>query len=77
MVGGILKYNSWNKFIGQGEFSIIELNGALSEPTHMYDPSHSYFFAVRELYKHHKRMLDIAIYNYRNNKSAHLVSTKA
>jgi hypothetical protein len=34
------------------EFSIIEVNGAGSEPTHMYDPKHSLFFAWKEIVRH-------------------------
>ncbi len=34
-------------------FYIIELNGAGSEPTHMYDPKHSIFFAWKEIIKHY------------------------
>jgi hypothetical protein len=30
-----------------GEFVILELNGVTSEPTHIYDPSHSVFHAYR------------------------------
>jgi hypothetical protein len=33
-------------------FSVIELNGAGSEPTHMYDPRHSLFFAWKEIVRH-------------------------
>jgi len=32
--------------------SIIEINGAGSEPTHMYDPRHSLFFAWKEIVRH-------------------------
>ena len=33
-------------------FSIVELNGAASEPTHIYDPKHSLLFAWKELARH-------------------------
>ena len=33
-------------------FSIIELNGAGSEPTHIYDPKHSIWFAWQEITRH-------------------------
>ncbi len=33
-------------------FSIIELNGAGSEPTHIYDPKHSLFYAWGEIKRH-------------------------
>lgn len=39
--------------LGNGKnWSIIELNGAGSEPTHIYDPKHSIFFAWKEIIVH-------------------------
>lgn len=39
--------------LNQGKnFSIIELNGAGSEPTHIYDPKHSIWFAWKEIVRH-------------------------
>jgi hypothetical protein len=37
-----IRYSSWEE-LKNGNFSIIELNGAGSEPTHIYDPKHSIF----------------------------------
>lgn len=33
-------------------FSIIEINGAKSEPTHIYDPKHSFWYGQHEILKH-------------------------
>lgn len=46
-------------------FSIVELNGAGSEPTHIYDPRHSIFFAWKEIARHFKLLCDISIQNHR------------
>ncbi len=46
-------------------FSIIELNGAGSEPTHIYDPGHSIFFAWKEIARHFNLLCTISI---KNNK---------
>ena len=46
-------------------FSIIELNGSGSEPTHMYDPKHSVFFAWREILRHWDLMCKISIINHK------------
>ena len=46
-------------------FSIIELNGAGSEPTHIYDPSHSLFFAWKEIARHFKLLCTISIKNHK------------
>jgi hypothetical protein len=44
---------------------IMELNGANSEPTHVYDASHGVFKMYRDLAWHWTRMTDIAIENQR------------
>ncbi|MFA9221670.1 MAG: hypothetical protein ACEQSL_10820, partial [Sediminibacterium sp.] len=55
-----VKFESW-ELLEKGEsFSIVELNGANSEPTHVYDPKHSYFFALNEFRKHWKIMAEIS-----------------
>ena len=50
-------------------FSIIEVNGAGSEPTHIYDPKHSLFFAWREIIHHWKILYEISRIN---KKKGHL-----
>lgn len=47
-----IMYNTWEELSAGKNFSIIELNGAGSEPTHIYDPSHSIFFAWKEIIRH-------------------------
>lgn len=46
-------------------FSIIELNGAGSEPTHIYDPAHSLFFAWKEIARHLKLLYKISTINHK------------
>ena len=58
-------YKNWNDLENGENLSIIELNGAGSEPTHIYDPSHSIFFAWKEIAKHMKIMWRIAMYNHK------------
>ena len=45
-------------------FKIIEINGSKSEPTHMYDPKHSLFFAWKEITKHWEIMAKISRKNH-------------
>lgn len=45
-------YNDWDEMKQGRGFSIIEVNGAGSEPTHIYDPRHSIFFAWKEIIRH-------------------------
>lgn len=47
-----LMFNTWEELEKGKNFSIIEVNGAASEPTHIYDPKHSLLFAWKELAKH-------------------------
>ena len=47
-------------------FSVVELNGAGSEPTHIYDPKHSLFFAWKELARHITYMYEISVANHKN-----------
>jgi hypothetical protein len=46
-------------------FSILEVNGAGSEPTHMYDPRHSIFFAWKEIIRHWIILYQISRANHR------------
>jgi hypothetical protein len=47
-----IRFNTFAE-LEQGEkFSILEINGAKSEPTHIYDPKHSLFFGLREIFRH-------------------------
>jgi hypothetical protein len=47
-------------------FLVVELNGAGSEPTHIYDPKHSLFFAWKELARHITYMYEISVANHKN-----------
>jgi hypothetical protein len=47
-----IRYNTWEELREGKNFSIIELNGAGSEPTHIYDPKHSILFAWKEIIRH-------------------------
>jgi hypothetical protein len=58
-----IKFQSWEDLKAGKNFSIIELNGAGSEPTHMYDPRHSIFFAWREIIRHWNILYQISKQN--------------
>jgi hypothetical protein len=47
-----IRFNTWEELCRGENMSIIEINGAGSEPTHMYDPQHSLFFAWKEIIRH-------------------------
>lgn len=60
-----LMYNSLEELEEGQNFSIVEINGAASEPTHIYDPSHSIFFAWKELFRHITFMYEISVANHK------------
>jgi hypothetical protein len=63
-----IRFDTWDALKQGKNFSIIEVNGAGAEPTHIYDPRHSLFFAWKEIIRHW-------IYLYRvsrlNHKKGH------
>ncbi len=67
-----IRFESWEGLKAGRDFSIIELNGAGSEPTHMYDPRHSLFFAWKEIIRHWNILLRISMQNHRRDKVPYL-----
>ena len=59
-----IMYNTWEELERGENFSVVELNGAASEPTHIYDPKHSLFFAWKELARHITYMYEISVLNH-------------
>ena len=63
-----IKYNNLEDLIALKNFKIIEINGIISEPTHIYDPNKiSYFKALKEIRKHWKLIYTIATQNHKIN----------
>jgi hypothetical protein len=60
-----IRYQSWEALKRGERFSIVELNGAGSEPTHMYDPRHSLFFAWKEIIRHWNILFRISRINHK------------
>jgi hypothetical protein len=58
-----VKFTSWEELLQGRGFSIIELNGAGSEPTHIYDPRHSLFFAWKEIVRHWLMLFRVSLIN--------------
>jgi len=67
-----IRYQSWEDLKEGKNFSIIELNGAGSEPTHMYDPKHSIFFAWKEIIRHLNILARISRINRRLLKKPYM-----
>jgi len=47
-----IMFNSYEELENGVNFQIVEINGAISEPTHIYDPNHSLLYGWKELTKH-------------------------
>lgn len=62
-----IKYDSFESLLKNEKFKIIEINGIISEPTHIYDASKiSYFKALKEIRKHWKIAYKISKSNHLN-----------
>ncbi len=47
-----IRFNTFEELEQGKAFSIIELNGVKSEPTHIYDPKHSFWYGQKEIFRH-------------------------
>lgn len=69
-----IRYNDWEELKQGKNFSIIELNGSGSEPTHIYDPKHSIFWAWKEIIKHWKILYRISRLNHHLQKKPYMTT---
>ena len=60
-----IRFRDWESLKKGENFSLIEVNGAGAEPTHMYDPKHSIFFAWKEITRHWRIMNKISRMNHK------------
>ncbi|HKP31790.1 MAG TPA: hypothetical protein VJT83_03660 [Chitinophagaceae bacterium] len=61
-----VRFDTLEKLKEAKDFSLIEVNGAGSEPTHMYDPKHSLFYAWGEIIKHWRILNRVSRINHKN-----------
>tara|TARA_R110002073_G_scaffold40547_5_gene115083 strand:+ start:193854 stop:194906 length:1053 start_codon:yes stop_codon:yes gene_type:complete len=60
-----IKYDTLEKLKQGADFKILEINGIIAEPTHIYDPTNaSYFDALKSLKNHWKILAKIALINH-------------
>lgn len=58
-----IKFENFDKLLQGDDFKVLEINGIISEPTHIYDATHkdaSYWEALRSINKHWSIMGEIA-----------------
>lgn len=63
-----IKYHSWEALQEGKDFKILELNGIISEPTHIYDTQKgSYLASLNCIFAHWRSLKKIAIENHKLN----------
>jgi hypothetical protein len=60
-----IRYKDWGDLKQGKNFSVIEVNGAGAEPTHIFDPRHTVFFAWKEIIRHWIILWKISRMNHR------------
>ena len=64
-----LKYNDFSELENGTNFKILEINGILAEPTHMYDAEkYTYFKALKTIRTHWKFAYEISTTNHKDYK---------
>lgn len=69
-----IKYRDHDLMLKGEDFKVIEVNGIISEPTHIYDASHegaSFFNALKTINSHWKIMSQIAHINHHKHQVAY------
>ena len=69
-----IRYSSWEELKQGKNFSVIELNGSGSEPTHIYDPRHSVFWAWKEILKHWKILYRVSKLNHQLENTPYMTT---
>ncbi|HSZ85452.1 MAG TPA: NRDE family protein [Puia sp.] len=69
-----IKFNDWEELYEGKNFSVIEVNGAGSEPTHIYDPRHSLFFVWKEIIHHWRLLFRISKMNAQQRKLRYMTT---
>ncbi|CAM1367261.1 RimK-like ATP-grasp domain-containing protein [Tenacibaculum sediminilitoris] len=61
-----LKYNTFEKLESGTDFKILEINGIIAEPTHIYDAdNYTYLKALKAIRAHWKSLFNIATTNHK------------
>ena len=72
-----IKYNDFSELENGNNFKILEINGIISEPTHIYDAQNSsYFKALKAIRTHWKSLYDVATTNHNEYKIPYKSSKK-
>jgi len=61
-----IMYRTFEELERGENFALVEINGAGSEPIHMYDPKHSIVYGWKEMLRHIRYMYEISVENHKN-----------
>ena len=64
-----LKCQSWEDLKAGRNFKILEFNGVGAEPAHIYDPSYSFWQALKDIHQQWKIIYRLSIFNRRAGQS--------
>lgn len=65
-----IKYNSFKELEKGKNFKILEINGIIAEPTHIYDTkNNSYVSSLKTIRLHWKYLFEVAITNHKKNNT--------
>jgi hypothetical protein len=59
-----IRFNTWEELLENKNYSIIELNGAGSEPTHIYDSEKTIWYGWAEIIRHWHMMYKVSKLNH-------------
>ncbi|CAL2103365.1 conserved protein of unknown function [Tenacibaculum sp. 190130A14a] len=63
-----LKYNDFSELENGSHFKVLEINGIIAEPTHIYDSkNYTYFKALKSIRTHWKSLFDVSIANHQKH----------
>ncbi|MFY7669656.1 D-alanine--D-alanine ligase [Tenacibaculum sp. MEBiC06402] len=61
-----IKYNDFEELENGTDYKVLEINGIIAEPTHIYDAqNYTYFNALKEIRKHWQSLFVISTENHR------------
>jgi hypothetical protein len=72
-----IKYNTFEELENGKNFKILEINGILAEPTHIYDAeNYNYFNALKAIRTHWKSLYQVATTNHKDYQVPYKSSKK-
>ncbi|MGI9544745.1 MAG: hypothetical protein ACR2MX_15895 [Cyclobacteriaceae bacterium] len=64
-----LKCQSWDDLKAGKNFKILEINGVGAEPAHIYDPSYTFWRAIKDIHKQWRIIYRLSIFNRKAGES--------